>query len=131
MKYATHPHGITSAQWSARSRRSTIHLQNRFHAFLRKPRLPGSGSWQRSLQGRPLAADPSAHENDRGNYGYQHDSEQHGVLDERRALFVLAKFCESTNKFTHQFTPPLINLKLRIMPNGAETLRATIELNLR
>ena len=39
---------------------------------------------------RLLAADPPAYGNDRGDDRNQHDSEQHGVLDERRALFVLA-----------------------------------------
>src|SRR5258708_4922805 len=77
--------------------------------FLREPGRPGSGlrsGRQRGVQRGPFAADPRAYENDRCDHCNEHDSEQHGVLDERRAFFVVAKLCESTKQFTHFITPP-------------------------
>src|SRR5258708_1522091 len=69
-------------------------------------RLPGSGSWQRGLQGRPLGTKPPAYENDRSDDGDQHDPDLFGELDERRALFLLAELLESSKKVRHFATPP-------------------------
>ena len=58
-----------------------------------------------TIQGGPLAVDPSADRNNGGNDGHNHDAKQNGVFDERGAVFVPAQAGDKTRYFRHDATP--------------------------